>query len=792
MLLHTKEYLTFNESERDIQWAGRLVTFFRQQWRPLVDPLTAGLNRSLVLSRNDLVSVGELEKMFKDPKKIGMTFLPIAIFERIRNILIGEAENAGIAVRIDAVDPTSDIQRKNDRKLLENRAEIESLMTFLQKSIGLPEYSMKNDRESGLNGSLDGFDEMGLDPTNNEDIGYYMKFWHKLLHEMDAQAMVDHVFAVNEVSQYIPEWINDLLSTKSVALQTYVDEMTGMQVIKRLSPELMLYIPGGRRKDGADDLCKGYEEKVSIGELLRRFGNDFDIEENITWLITAVNYSRGSASAITGVYDGVADKVYGTGAVNTESVCVWQDFMLCTVTIGYIEWKVWDAAHYKAGIDFHGNFRAYRKNSYYQPTEDTGYKAESRYHQVTYKSYYISLSQQTQTLFKFGKLYHQAIEGAEDEYSAYSIKTYVKEGPPAAEVAKPWITLAQETFLKFRWMVRKSKPKGRSYNYQSLVQLANKMIKEGDPATKVASVIKMFEEGINEIYMTPQLNGERVGGGSNPNFDLPNGLDATAIYFKDIIDWAVVKIMEDMSINQVRTGYNPKANEGLGLQEQTTAASMNATAYLGRSIDWIIRGAAKHVLLTCQDVVRYKDTLPFNYILRLFGEERIERLKSLDQVGLHRYDIMISSMGSYVNRQKVLQDTDFAFQNKLITYDVKLLIDNINDPNRAAYILAFEKKRADRIAREAAEAQQQHELQIATIAQQTQIGQVDTKGKWDVERENVRGKWLYETKKLELEAETNLKREVMDREAEKQQARADGQKQILATKQQLENQRPLL
>jgi hypothetical protein len=105
-------------------------------------------------------------------------------------------------------------------------------------------------------------------------------------------------------------------------------------------------------------------------------------------------------------------------------------------------------------------------------------------------------------------------------------------------VAEPWIKLAVELFYKLKWLVRKAKPRGRSYNYESLVKMAKHLIKEGGLKEKLTQVIKLFEEGINEIYTLPEVNGEKMGGGQQVHYDLPNGLDPTAINFKAFLNGA--------------------------------------------------------------------------------------------------------------------------------------------------------------------------------------------------------------------------------------------------------------
>lgn len=785
-MLYYEEFLNFDPSSKTPQWANQLVTRFREHWVPLINARDAEDNMRLVLSRYDMKDV---EGMFKDPKKIKMEFLPLAIFEKVRNILIGESEHAGISVDVNAIDPMSEGQRKQDRKLLENRAEIESLLTYLNQSIGLPEYKLSQDPEFKSNGNIEAFDDMGLNSQDPSHLGHFMKTWYRLQHEIDAQNLVNYDIKVNELEQHIPDWINDILGKKAIAMQCYVNEMTGKYEMRYLKPEYVLHIPGVR-KDGNDDVCKGYEDVITVSELIKRMGNDFDLEKNILHIIHAVNYR--TSRQITGVYDSVTERVYGTGDKQTVEVvpCV-ADFLNFHVQIGYIEWKSWDCTTSKVGENYHGNYRRYNRSYSYEPTEDTGYKKEAKYHQTTYKSFYLCTSGTTQILYKFGKLYHQVIEGAEDEYSSYSIFHQIKEGPTAAEVAKPWIRLAQETFTKMRWMVRAAKPKGRTYNYDSLIKLANRMYKEGDPVSKLTKAIEFMSDGINEFFVPPTIAGERIGGGGIPNADLPNGLDPTAFTFKDIVEWAVANIKDDLGLNNVRTAYNPKPNDGLGLQMQTTESSINATRYIPMMVDSLIRNGAKHCLLTKQDIVRFKDTLPYNYILSVHGESVVSRLQGLNNIAHHRYNLVLNSLGSYNNRKKIHQDTEIAFERQQITYAVKLMVDSIDDPKKAAQVLMFEQEKEAKRKQEEVRATQEHLERLEQMKGQLQIQRVQIEGQLELQREDLKGQWLYRVEQLKQESEASIKREIMANEPDKQEARASGKIKEIAAKSSIEKQAPL-
>jgi hypothetical protein len=784
-MIYFEEYLEIDESKKDIVWANTLITHFRTYWKPLVSEAKAEDGMNLVLSRYNMDHV---MKMFKDPSKMGFEFLPIAIMEKIRNILIGERVKAGINVNMNALDPASDEDKNGDRKLLQSRSEMEALFTYLQSKIGLPEYKLSQEKNLGkknpFRGNVEQFDELGLDDTSEYQIGYFFQVWHRLMHEMDAQFLVNYFFEINQVKDFLDLWVNDVMAKKAIAMEAYVNEFTGKIDLNYLKPERTKCIPG-KRNDGKDAICLGYEDTCTVGEFLRKVGNEFNMEADMQFLLMAVNYYNHTD--YSGIWSGVgSDILYGT---DKSTLCNVGDFMNFQVNIGTIQWKSWTADAYKVGVDYHGNLRYYKSslNDPEDPTHnDSGYAREKWYNEFTYKAFFLATTSASQKLYKFGKLYHQAIEGAEDEYSNYSIFFKKEAGPTIAEVSRPWIEIAQESFTKFRWMIRKAKPKGRAYNYESLVKIGQRMINSGNTKQNILGVIKMWEEGINEIFTIPEVGGERIGGGVNPNYDLPNGLDPTAITFRDIIQWCVANIKEDLAITQLREAYNPKPNDGLQLQLEAKQSSENATNYIGEMLDNLFRSAAKTTLLYCQDIVKYQDTIPYNFLKQVIGDDGIDRLEQLGNIAHHRYGIFINSFNTYMQRQKIMQDTEAAWQNKEIDYATKILVDSIDDFRKAAYILAFEKARADKEKQKELAQQHANMMQLESQKNANKMAEIDREGKWRNKTENTRGWWYYMAINANNKNKEQIKQMGIDSEGEKQGIRTDNKIREMGIKNQLE------
>lgn len=785
-MYNADEVYETDPAKKDAEWAGKLVTYFRTYWQPLISHKEAEQNMKIILSRYNMDNV---IKMFKDPTKLGMEFLPLAIMEKVRTILVGESVKAGVGANVNSIDPIAEEEKKKDKQLLENRKDIEDVITYMQKSIGLPEYNMKNEKaisgKDPFSGNVEMFDELGLDSGNPNDRGYFMKAWHQLKHEMDAQEIVNSSLAYNEVSENIEEWVNDILGKKVVAKQSYVNEFTGAIEHRTLKPEYT-YTIIGTRNDGKDAMCVGYVESSTIGTIIKKLGNSFNLDQDWEDWLRAINttYQRD----YTGIWNSRQEIIKGT-----PKDCIFiSDFLNLRIDLGYVEWKSCDQTKYKSGVDFNGNIVRYPRSVSYEPdTNETGYSSESWYNQSTYKAYYISTGSNTQKLYKFGKLYHQLITGAEDEYSSYSIGFKKLVGPTVAEIAYPYIEIAQEAFTKYRWMVRRAKPKGRSYNYESLVQIAKHMIKKGDTKQQVHEVITMFEEGVNEIFTIPKVDGQRVGGGIVPNQDLPNGLDQTAPMFGQIVDWAVTHIKMDLGINDIREAYSPKQNDVYKLQAAALESSRNATSYIGTTIDWVVKDMAKSSLLFAQDIIKYKSSLAYKFLLQMVGYGPIVSLERLKNVALHRYGIIVNSYSTYIERQKVLQDTDIAFQNGEIGYEIKLVINAIDDYRKASYILAYEKQRAEE--RKGRDAQVQHDRQMEAI-QATNKGRMDEatmKINGEIKKADVTGQWMYKANRDDNETKILLNNNKAGQRADEIDNKADANIRTKSATRSIENQQPI-
>lgn len=779
-----EQYFELDSNKKDAAWASPLVTNFRQNWDNLINPSKAQKNMSYLLSKQ---SMDNVMKMFKDPLKLGFEFIPIAITEKLRNIIIAERQKSGIVANLNAIDTSADVEKKDDYLLLKHRREIEAVISNLQQQIGYPDYKLENEEKNGkkiFNGNIKEFDEMELNDTDDVSIDYFFNTHYKLDHEVHGQEAVNYFIRYNQMKDFIEPWCNNIMAFKAIAARTYVNEGSGAIEIKEIDPSKIKLI-GGQKSNAKDAPCIGYEERVTVIEFVRMMGNDFDWGRDFQKMIRAVNFTNNVG--LTGIADG-SGNFYDS---QNNIVCSINTFLEYYISIGYIEWKSIDADSYRVGTNYHGNFRMIPTKITREVSEKSQYKKESYYKEVTYKSYYIVTGYSDQELFKFGKLYHQAISGTEDEYSSFSIIVRKTEGQSVAEIAKPFIDIAQELFYKMKWMIRKAKPQGRAYSYDSLIDVANKMIASGNNKTDMMSLIKMFEEGLTEIYTYPNLDGRVLGGGNQPNYSIPNGVDPSVKTFSELLDWSVNQILDKLGISPLASAYSPNPNDGFKLQMQALQQSRNATYYIDNMIVGAIEDTAIFILSKVQDICRYKGTLPYMFLERALGADTVESFTNLNGFSFHRYGIFIDTFNNDIERQEIKAETMDAWVKKEISYEVKKMIDAIDDPKKAVKVLTFEKRKAMMEVKRQEQLMHERALELDSVKTKNQIGVIDRKGSWDVKGKQIEADSYVEAARITAKASIAKQQMREENEPVKQAVRSQAKIKEEEAKRNLDAQSPL-
>ena len=713
--------------------AVKVVRYLRMCLKPVVDRKRAEKNKSYLFGVQDM---SDVKKMFKEPEKSGVNFLQCAVMEKYRNVLIAEQEDTGIQFRLQSTDPLATNEQQMDLELLQNRGWIEPMMSGLNKMVGLPPFKMSNEKDL-FNGNVDEFDKMGLNPNNSQDLNYFFAYHYRLLHEMVGEEPVNYFIKYNELSEMIPAWYNDIIAVKCCCGRAYVNEITGAIDYRYLAPENVSSIPGIRR-DYKDASAIDVQQTISVGDMIKLIGNEFDFVRDMNLLLQAVNKVGGTS--FTGLLDG-KNLYFGT---NSNSMMQFADFMLFNINIGYIEWKEINASSHNVWRSAAGRLGVKPVN-YYEPEKpNSKYERDCRYYETTYKAYYINTGQYEVPLFKYGPLNYQMIAGAEDEYSNFSIFISQEYGKSAIEVAMPFIDPYEKAMKKLEYMIVRAKPPGRMWSYESMLTMAKGMF-PGIPVEKAINNLMIRFNGMSdELYAIPTVNGNPTGGGGQMNYDLPHGLSQSVMQFRDLAQWYDGLIMDKIGISPLRAAYQPGEKDGLGLQQQSTAYSEKATAYMHRMVTRLVKNIAIRTLSYTQDIIQFgdKNTLPYKFLLQALGDSTMEELNHLKKVCFHRYNIFVEGMASQQDKREAEMMAMQALQNKEISYEQWLLIKSCASPKKAIMVLAYEKKRLDRVRQEEQQAAAQAQSALEDKRHANKMQEITAEGQLGIQREDRRGMWL--------------------------------------------------
>lgn len=744
---------------KSIDWANIMITNYRIYWVPLVDPVRAADGMSYLLGEhnNDYT-----KKMFHKPDEAGVDFSPIKVWEKIRNVLTAGIEDAGVNIDIQAVDTSSINQKQRDKILLKNQKDMNEFLTQMRGSIGLPPFKLEEHKEDGKKtfaGNVDKFKEMGLDENSPSDIQHFFETHYRLDHEIKAETIIGAISQFNELSSLLPMYCNDILAKKAVASRTYVNELSGVLEVKYRAPETIKIVMG-RRPDGKDAWCIGEEVKLFVKDFLAMVGNEFDLYEDMPQLLLAVNFTNNTE--FTGVG---ADNYIGN---RPERRCEWNMFMNnYMVSVGYIEFKSIDAKGMKVGKDYHGNFSARSVSPATEIGDRSKFEKELRQYETIYKSVYLVTGIASQVLYQYGKLPYQTIEGVNDEYANFSFSIYKDIGPTAVDVSKWHIRMLEKAAKKVEYLFNKIKGPGYSFNYDALVEVATKMYKTGSASADVMELLKLYTQTDNQMYTYANIDGKVVGGDGNPNKALDNNLKLfmEAIQsFDAIMDRCISKIEDQLGVQpQVQ---NTQPGEGLGLKTIALKSSFKSTQYMNRILQHLFNNIGVKIMLQTQSIIKFRKqkSQPYEALLNLTSEETLETIGTMDDVAMHRYGLFINSFNPAITKEEVKQFGQQALQAGKINMGQYLLIITIDNPKKAAQLLAYQEDKALKQQQQFAMQQQQQLLQADGQRHQWKMEELQLESQTRIESEKVRGQFYMESHKTSAEAQLQAVTEKVQQE----------------------------
>lgn len=743
---------------------------------------------------------------FKDKKFLKLIeFDPLGIMEAYKNALIEELTKNPPKAELKATDPTAISDKKKDIELLRSRKIVEGDISRLNKQINLPPHKLDS---SDFKGNVDEFDKMKLDENDPEDLSFYEQDIQRLNYEMAGQSLINNIMKLCRFDlDLLSDLTRNILAVKAISFQVYVDKSTGEIKQRYIFPQTAYGI-FGNSKDGHDNVCQGWQDNITVMQWLQQAGNDFDWVKDWRRLLWAINFCSPSDTYTGFVRDGLPYDCFGNdewmaegGLTGKSRLMEWTIALTYKVSGGYVEWNTWEATKtylkekdtgrvidivpYSFDLKSRKQIKEYEKESFYQ--------------QQWYCANFLTTSSITQYIFNFSKVSYQHLHGANDEYSSGSCIFYQEQGKSAVEIAMPYIRIANFAFYRLLWVITKAKPDSDVIILDEMIQVSKGLQKiypqlnTSNANLLIENIFKQYmkfrEENFIEVRAYPQIDGRTSP--NLPNIERKhNGLDPIAAAMQVTTNWAEQQISQKIGINPMRIGANPPSRESNKSENESIAASINTTGYVYRMLQGVKSRFATRVLTFAQDIIKFKESIPYKWLLTLMGNEAFDGLKQLEDFCPHRYAMFVGDYNVDMDKSRVVQAADVALSKGELGYDQWWYITQSEDPKRAVKLLTLAKRKKDKIERkrQVQDMQMQHQNKMQEIAAEKDLE--NTKGQWalKVKEKEVEGfKYAADT---QAQSRIEVKQIGVNAEPQKAEAKTESGKQLARENENLKNQEP--
>lgn len=752
-----------NPHNRGYDFFNNAITLLRRDLRPIVSPqLMTGL-RLLLDSKQSMQNIIDSFDDVNFKRDVLKNATPLGIMNVFINSMIEEIKKAPPRAEVRANDPAALAAKQEDIDLLRYRKILESDRSELQGRVGMPAYKIPKEK---YNGNIPEFDKLGLDDQDPDDVNFFDGSYHRLDFEIAAQSLVNTVMKLSKFdSTHVQKYVRDACAGNTVCGQTYVDRVTGEIKNEYIYPEDFYFIPSDT-EDGHNDIAKAWLRSVTIAEFLGRVGNNFDWKKDWPYLIWAINYCNNTK--YTGfmrsgyMYDCVGDPEKmaraGIGEDWVSNCCDWNMAYRYKVWMGYTEWlcpEVTDSYLKRKGADdderipipldfkFKEKQRGRKKKADEGKVEydENEYEKESWYQWQLYGSYYLATTSTSQYLFNYGKVYHTLLEGANDEYARYTLWSFRNQGKSMAEIAYPIVEAINFAWYRLMWILYKAKPEEEQFLINEVLEISKGLQQQFNQsgtnqiAPSISSildqVIQYQRQKTIRIRAYPRIDGREIG--QLPPLKNENrGIDPLSAFMQSFVLFGQELIAQQIGWNPMRSGANPPARESFKTEQSTLQSSYNSTGYVGRMIQAIKNQMGTLAILYAQDIAKFKDSVPYKWLLNQIGDELTKSIGVLDKIAAHRFSIFVEDINDVMDKELIKQAAMIALQEKQINFEQFFIISQTKDYKRAAQLLSYLQRRAEKRLRmqalqdmkiqdEMAEAAHQRQMEEMAFERETKI-----------------------------------------------------------------------
>lgn len=761
--------LTEEESNRDEVWIADLIRLLPNSLNPVMSKADYEFGHNVLFGVFPKLAIDNLfQGAIMNAMKDKLSGSTVYFFEKIRNAIIDERINSGLAITLNSLDPEKEEKKRTDRDLLTNRKGVEALINEITQNNGMPPKKFGKD---DFHGNIEEFDEAGYDDMDADNVKDFFDAKWGLKSEMDLQEVVNKVVRTNQVTRKFDKYINDILISNTTCSQVYVDEIEGKIKIDHLYPYEVEVFAGTGENDEKGAQGFRIQRTTNIRGLLRRFGSAFSFEDNWQDLLRTVSIGRPTA------YKGIHHRgqiIAGEGMV---SECVNVYTLLETqVTYSYVEIRVINGNTKLTGIDKNGNLIARSLGE--KPAEEVdGFEKSTKYKEDTYRVYYLETGAISPKIIKWGKLLMQPVEGTYDEYSGFSILVNRRIGVPMVNVLKPFYHMMQVSFTMFEVLVNDVKPDGWIYNYDSLAKVAEHLQQAKDTPTDIreaiGDVMKQYQGSPNIITVTPTDETDNIIGGDAFGVKRKeNGLNKAAEDLMKIMDWCEAKATSYLGTQGIEFA---EAQDGFKLTLENRKRTRAATAFIDFILLNHLEDQATIILSYALNIAKFKDIPAYKYLETLVGEKIMTSIGKMKK-SPHRHGIVMDTFNNDIQLLELRQMAQRDHEQGRISLEQYTVVTKFDNITRAIFYLAQERKKADKKRQKDAMSAMQQQAALDDAKFQKEMQLEDIRGKWRSAAEDKRSAGFVQA--AQINAQSQIAGKQMSEEGQNQRLAAEANNDI--------------
>ena len=617
-----------------------------------------------------------------DGSLMNLDYTPVPILPKFVRIVVNKILSRGLYPNLEAVDPLSNSEKNNAKKLLEVQVENKEL-------------AMKIKQESGI---VLGEDPEKL-PDSKEEVEILYGANIKTAGEIAAQLATELTLTWNNFEDAIfRRCVNDLVTLGMAVVKRTNDPNEG---IKTNYVDPAMFIHNYTEDPGFEELTyAGHIKKVTIAELRRLAGSDLSEDDLKKIAEKAKNNSGNDASKYNKQrFDNTLNKMtYGYDEYTVNVL----DFEFLSVDKMYFEEKE----------NRHGNQDFFYKGHEYK--EKTGTVFERKPHlmhvKVVYGGSYVLDGGH---LYGYGKKKNipKNIHDLSQARLSYSVvATNIRDMIPKSMVDTciGFADMLQLTHLKIQQAIAKAKPDGLIIDIEGLenVQLG----KGGE--LQPLELHDIYEQ--TGVFYYRSKNPE--GGFQNPPIrSIENSIRNINEYI-NLYNHYLRMIRDATGINEVMDASTPKGDALVGVQQQAIAAGNNALYDITNASMVLYKRV-------CDDVVKCLQVIPNDSVLyrvyeKSIGERSMEILHSFNELPMYNFGVRVTQEMSDDDRIFLEQNVQATLAQKEIDLEDAMAVRQVKDIDQAQRLLAVRRKR--RLSELQSQQQQNIQLQAQANAQAQQ------------------------------------------------------------------------